>query len=424
MTATGESPSAPASTVPSGPRAQGPAHPVQKAPAPAGSASKASQPAAAAKQPSATAAGSPPQSKDGPGRDGREFESMQVLIKQLAAQLNSAEPPDLTGKTEPEPGAAGDERAKAVDPIDQSVAALRETAETMRRADEHKAAAGGRAATVPARASPTAAPPEQQRSGPATPSPYGRLALIAEAIEAERIDVYLDPILALGERRARHFEVSVRLRTEANEEIDADYYTSIATQTGLLARIDAAKLARTAVVANRLRARGSGGSLFSTLAGESLADDGFLNAFADVFAKDDGLGSRLVLTFTQDDVRAFSEAHWDAVSTMAEIGLRFSLEAVSDLDMDFERLKKNGFDFVKLDAEVFLRGLPLGTGNVPSTDLCRHLSSLGLAVIVGRITDERDLAKIMGFGVLFGQGMLFGAPRPVKVDIRPAQAAA
>jgi cyclic-di-GMP phosphodiesterase TipF (flagellum assembly factor) len=350
---------------------------------------------------------------------------MQVLIKQLAAQLNAAQPPDLAGLADPEQGTADGSRSEAGDPIDQSVAALRETAETMRRADQPKPPVRGSSPTAPPQAGlPAAAAPLPPRSTSATPSPYGRLALIAEAIEAERIDVYLDPILALGERRARHFEVSVRLRTETNEEIDADYYTSIAAETGLLARIDSAKLARTAAVANRLRARGSGGSLFATLAGESLADDGFLNAFADVFAKDDGLGSRLVLTFTQDDVRAFSEAHWDAVSTMAEIGLRFSLEDVSDLDMDFERLKRSGFDFVKLEAQVFLEGLPSGSGNVPASDLCRHLSGLGLALVVGRITEERDLAKIMGFGVLFGQGMLFGAPRPVKVDLRPAQAAA
>lgn len=259
--------------------------------------------------------------------------------------------------------------------------------------------------------------------GDTGPSPYARLAVIAEAVAADRVELFLDPILGLEDRRARHFEVSVRLRDDLGVDIDTDDCASIIAGTGLLARIDAAKLTRTAAVADRLAARGTGASLFANLQAESLADNGFLDTFADTFVDKDPLCARLVLSFAQADVRDFTDVHWEAVSTMAELGFRFALEHVTDLDMDFELLKDSGFSFVKLDSGVFLEGMQAGEQMVPSNDICRHFADLGLGLVVGGIVDEIDLAKIMGFGVLLGQGTLFGAPRSVQVDVKTRSAA-
>ena len=106
------------------------------------------------------------------------------------------------------------------------------------------------------------------------------------------------------------------------------------------------------------------------------------------------------------------------------MGFRFALEEVTDLDMDFAALKEMGFAFVELDAPVFLDGLPAAGGRVPASDICRHLADFGLTLIVGRIEDDWLLARILGFGVLFGKGALFGAPRLVKDEVVAAPAAA
>ena len=260
-------------------------------------------------------------------------------------------------------------------------------------------------------------PPAPSAAEPA--SRYAQLARVAEAVAADRIEVYLDPILALADRKARLFEVSVRLRSSEGDVVDPAVIRDIASGTGLLARIDAAKLSRSARVAGRLRSRGANASLYANLASESLSDDVFLDTFEEVIAGTDDLPKRLVLSFTQADVRAFNDVHWETVLTMSELGLRFALEDVADLDMDFERLKGSGFEYVKLDAAVFLDGLPAADGAIPAPDLCRHFAGHGLALIVGRIEDELSLAKILGFGVLFGQGAIFGGARAVQVDMQP-----
>jgi cyclic-di-GMP phosphodiesterase TipF (flagellum assembly factor) len=117
-------------------------------------------------------------------------------------------------------------------------------------------------------------------------------------------------------------------------------------------------------------------------------------------------------------------ANATALAGLSAAGFRFALEEVTDLDMDFATLACMGFGFIKLAAPVFLEGLPVPGGRIPASDICRYLADFGLTLIVGRIEDDWLLARILGFGVLFGKGTLFGGPKLVKGDVFTGSAAA
>ena len=128
-----------------------------------------------------------------------------------------------------------------------------------------------------------------------------------------------------------------------------------------------------------------------------------------------GIADRLILTFEQEEIRALGAIQMAALAELNELGFRFAIDRLSHLDMDFEALADTGFAFVKLDADVFARGLVLGGTEVPATDLCGFFRDLGLSVIAGRIEDEAVRRRMLGYGVVFGQGTLFGEPRPVPI---------
>jgi cyclic-di-GMP phosphodiesterase TipF (flagellum assembly factor) len=247
--------------------------------------------------------------------------------------------------------------------------------------------------------------------------------MIAEAVSAGRIDICLEPVIGLGDRKARHFEVSLRLE-DADGEVISDGYEDLVRGIGLIAKIDQAKLERIAVVARRLAQRGSKAALFSGLSTESLASEAFLARLDRAMTEEDSLGTRLILNFTQAEIRGFTTVEWAALAHMGEIGLRFTVDAVTDLDLDFAVLKSRGFDFIRLDAKYFLEGLPTGEAIVPAADLCRHFAGLGYGLIVGGIATERELAEIVGFGAVLGQGSLFGGARRVHLDGGQGRAAA
>ena len=323
-------------------------------------------------------------------------EVIQDLIKKLADELNG--PPREADAAGDDPsGADAEDRpeARSEAMIGQSVAALETTARAMRG---------------------------ENADGALSPPPLdSQLARIAEAVAAERFEVLIEPIHVLAEGRPRHYEVTMRLRTADGEQLEQTDYIRAAQNSDLLSHIDAARMLRAARVARRLAERGRQGSVLSAMAGDSITDNGFLDAAQQQTANDGPV--RLVLSFAQSDARSFTPAHAEALAAMAAAGFGFALEDVSDLEMDFGRLKALGFEFVKLDAQVFLDGMQAPGGCIPAADICRYLSEFGLTLVVGAIEDDWLLAKIMGFGVLLGKGTLFGGPRLIKA-LEPNTAAA
>jgi cyclic-di-GMP phosphodiesterase TipF (flagellum assembly factor) len=338
---------------------------------------------------------------------------VEASIKKLADALN--------GTTTGNRPAPAPERADETETmIGRSIAALQTAARAMH------APPTGRSARR-SLAEPTLPPPPPGAGLGATAPPASappqlnpQLARIVEAVAAERMEVLLEPIHALVEGRPRHFEISMRLLTADGAALEQHELSRALQGSGLMPRIDAARIARAARVAGRLGQRGRQGAVLTTMAGESLTDLTFL----DSAAAGTGGNMTLVLAFAQSEVRAFTPAHAQALAGLADLGFRFGLEAVTDLDMDFAALQRMGFQFVELDAPVFLDGLPCGSGRVPASDICRHLADYGLSLIVGRIEDDWLLARILGFGVLFGKGTLFGGPRLVKDEVVAGTAAA
>jgi cyclic-di-GMP phosphodiesterase TipF (flagellum assembly factor) len=212
---------------------------------------------------------------------------------------------------------------------------------------------------------------------------FGHIALIAEALEAKRMEVSLDPLIGLGDRKVRNLELSMRLVTQAGHAYGEEEFHRIAAGTGLVARIDAAKLASAAGVLSRFRTNGSRAALFLAIAGETLVDDTFSRAFDELLGSGREENRSLVLAFAQAEARNFTAAHWSTIGQTAKAGVRFALAEVTDLDTDFERLKSHGFDYIKLDAAVFLDGLPTPGGHIPAADICRHLAGLGLDLVLG-----------------------------------------
>jgi cyclic-di-GMP phosphodiesterase TipF (flagellum assembly factor) len=309
--------------------------------------------------------------------------------------------------------------------VEASLSALRVAAETMRAAQALRAteppAPGNHEASDAGASVLEAASVRSRFTGESVsmPPPVGReharMAAIAEAISAGRLEVLLQPILGLGNQRSGHFEVTFRLRASNGELIELDDEAEL-QRTGLLPLFDAAKIARASNIALRLSERGKTGSLFSGQNRESVTDDTYLAEIAAAIRTRPIGAGQLVMTFSQADVRVFEAPEWNALADLNALGFRFALSGLTDLDMDFDALTKAGFGFAKLEADMFLEGLRAPEGLIPASDLCLHLADRGLALVVEKIDDQNKLARIFGFGVLFGQGQLFGAPRPVKAE--------
>jgi cyclic-di-GMP phosphodiesterase TipF (flagellum assembly factor) len=333
-----------------------------------------------------------------------DVEMLQRRIKDMLHQVTVAEQARDFAAARPEEPVV---HATPVDmAVSSSIDALQAAAQSMRRGP----------------ATPTVFDePAETRQPPADP----QLLAVREAIAAGRVEVFLEPILGLGNQATQHYEVSIGLRGADGQDLGSGAGDVIAGR-GLLPLFDAARIERSAIVAERLQSRGKNGAVFSRASGEALIEQEFTRNMQLDFVTRPATARQLILSFSQADIRAFRAAEQRAVSALAALGFRFAISSLTDLDMNFAAMAQAGFAFVKIDAVVMLDGLPHPGGHIPANDVCRFLADQGFGLIVEGIDSEETLAKVFGFGVLMGQGTLFGGRRPVKADVaaRRGQAAA
>ncbi|MGI9425953.1 MAG: EAL domain-containing protein [Hyphomicrobiaceae bacterium] len=260
-------------------------------------------------------------------------------------------------------------------------------------------------------------PPPSATAGQSDDGAVEQLAAVADALANEQLDVFLEPIHGLNDGMARHYEVTVRLSMRDGQKLAQRGYTEATRGTVLLPLIDAVKVSHSKKIGMQLLRRGKSGALISEINGESVSGSEFGDDLAAIMGPDRTMAGRLVLSFSQYDVRAFGPAQWSSLDRLQSLGFRFAVNDVTDLDLDFESLAQKGFTFAKLDADIFLNGLQAGELRVSPNDICRYLAAAGLTLVVDHLRDDRQLAEVLGFGALFGQGTFFGGPRPVKAHV-------
>ncbi|KIZ40180.1 MULTISPECIES: EAL domain-containing protein [Rhodopseudomonas] len=263
----------------------------------------------------------------------------------------------------------------------------------------------------------------------AAPAPAQRdaaqlLAIIRNAVEANRIDIYLQPTVTLPQRKVRFYEAVTRLRDDGNLVVTADEFIPTAQSAGLMGQIDHAVMLRCMQVLRRLMVRNKEVGVFCNVAATTLADpDGFAQCL-DFLEANRALASSFVLEFKQSMFRNLGPAEVEHLAALAQRGYRFSIDHVTDLRIDPRELADRGVRYIKVPAMLLLDPREYPASDIHPADLSDLLGRFGIDLIAERIEGERAVVDLLDYDVRFGQGFLFAAPRPLRPEAAPASAAA
>jgi cyclic-di-GMP phosphodiesterase TipF (flagellum assembly factor) len=325
------------------------------------------------------------------------------------------------------------ERARgAVDPLAVEMGELgtlvRQIAETVA---DHAAALqkqGAVAAPAPVPQMPTGMPAADgalnlsEREAVGGPPPFqgltrdGIVELIGNAVDGDRIDLYLQPIVTLPQRKVRYYEAVSRLRTEAGDVVPASDFIDIAEGIGLMPKIDNLLLFRCVQVVRRLQLKSRDVGLFCNIAAGTLTDATFFKQFLDFMDANRALNNALMFEFSQSAYRAFGPLEHEALAALAERGFRFSMDHVTDLRMEPKELADHWFRFLKVPAKLLLDKATAAQSDIDPEDLADLLARSGIDLIAERIESEGVVVDLLDYDVRFGQGFLFSPPRPVRAE--------
>ena len=236
------------------------------------------------------------------------------------------------------------------------------------------------------------------------------LEAVRDALAADRIDVHLQPIVSLPQRKHRFFEVFSRVRAADGSLILPDRYLEIAERAGLMATIDNLLLVRCIQLIRETERRQHAIGFFCNMSAATLSDGEFMRQFLDLLARNQTLVPKLVFELSQQELRAGGAVTMGILSQLSRIGFRFSMDRVSDLDIDVDALLRHEIRYLKLDCALLLD--PALAPRVEA--LRRRLDGTGIDLIAEKIETEAQLDAILRSGIDFGQGYRFGEPRPAR----------
>ena len=264
------------------------------------------------------------------------------------------------------------------------------------------------------------APPPIAVVDPAPRTEIQTFAAVKTAIEENRLDIYLQPMVTLPQRKVRFYEAVTRIRDENDRVLVADDFLPFVEATGLIGRVDHAVMLRCVQVLRRLMVRNKEIGVFCNMAAATLRDPATFASCLDFLEANRALAPNFVIEFKQATFRNLGAAESEHLAALAQRGYRFSIDHVADLRIEPRELADRGVRFIKVPAALLLDPKSSTTSDIHPSDLSDLLGRFGIDLIAERIEGERAVVDLLDFDVRFGQGFLFAPPRPLRPEGAPA----
>jgi cyclic-di-GMP phosphodiesterase, flagellum assembly factor TipF len=251
---------------------------------------------------------------------------------------------------------------------------------------------------------------------PATRGEMQIFGVVKSAIEENRLDIYLQPMVSLPQRKVRFYEVVTRIRDGHDRLLAAEEFMPFVEATGLIGKIDHMVLLRCVQVLRRLMVRNKEIGVFCNMAAGTLRDLATFAPCLDFLEANRALAPSLVIEFKQATFRNLGPTESEHLAALAQRGFRFSIDNVTDLRIEPRELADRGVRFIKVPAALLLDPTASSSSDIHPSDLSDLLGRFGIDLIAERIEGERAVVDLLDFDVRFGQGFLFAPPRPLRPE--------
>lgn len=296
---------------------------------------------------------------------------------------------------------------------------VRQLAENLDRDDPEKPpqparAAAPRAQVPRAHVPPVApvAPPRPQAWGPGQ-----RLAdAVEQAVASGDVDIHLQPIVSLNDRKPRFYDVFPRLKDNEGRLITPVEYWPAAQDAGQALAIERLVVLRTANILTRLNERGRARGLFCRLSLSAICDPAFVAELLSHLRSRRELTEHLVIEIGARDYSLLGQADRETLSMLTRSGFRLALEGAETLGFDAARLSQDKVAFIKIGPQGLVaeeRHLRMGGVAQKTTDFRRA----GIDIILEGIADEGMAMLGSDCGILLGQGNLYSEPKPLRAEV-------
>lgn len=234
--------------------------------------------------------------------------------------------------------------------------------------------------------------------------------LLKTAIQNERIDIFVQPIVRLPQRKAVAFEVYARIRAKAGLYVPAARYMKLARRENITGAIDNLLLMKTLEMLKEHGKSGLDTQFFVNIEPASLKNGKFMRGLLSFLGNNRAMAKHLVFEMRHDDFSALPAPIFQIMAALSRLGCTFSLDHVQSVELDARHLLQHHVRYLKMRGDWMVKH----TGNDMDFTLLwrtkQKLEANGIRIIADHIESDRALRDIFDFDPHYGQGFLFGKP--------------
>lgn len=236
------------------------------------------------------------------------------------------------------------------------------------------------------------------------------LSLVEGALKHNRIEMLMQCIVSLPQRKTRHFECFSRLRSEDGTVFNPDHFLSLAEEKNLMRVVDNTLLFRCIQMIRATMKKHFDVCFFLNMSHTTLGDRFFIQSLVDFLESNGTITKYLVLEFAAPTFKTMTEPMKNTLRKLQDLGCTFSIDQVTDLDFDIPKLKAMGVHYLKLHSDEVIKILksPQGAGKLNQFKIIADHN--GMDLILSHVESEDTVRELSDLHFDYGQGFLFGTP--------------
>ncbi len=234
--------------------------------------------------------------------------------------------------------------------------------------------------------------------------------LVHHAVRDKRIDVFVQPVVRLPQRKTRFYEIFARIRANPGVYLPASRYMEQAQRDKLSNNIDNLLLTHCLKIIKKSAHVKKAAPFFINITPATLKNTGYMKELLEFLAKNRELAPRLIFEIPQNDFENLSMPVLQILGGLGKLGCAFSLDHVRQEEPDIALLQKYKIRFVKLDSAWMLGEMATDRQFNDMVRMKKKLEANGIGVIAEKIETEHALKELLDYDIHYGQGFLFGKP--------------
>ena len=240
---------------------------------------------------------------------------------------------------------------------------------------------------------------------------------LEEAIEADRLRVYYQPIVEIESGHPIGFEALLRPDDPVSAGLTTEEFVALVEDAGLISTLGEWVLGRALADVSKLNPPGREPVYVSVnVSARQLGHVDFVDLVRNRLAVTGVDPSQLVLEITENTLIGRDDRRsWEFLTALREDGVRIAIDDYGTGFASLSYLRQTSIDIVKLDQSFLTELTPRNRALIHAvTDVFR---TLGLTAIAEGVEDAERRQLLIDVGFQYGQGFYYGEAMPIEVAV-------